>query len=595
MQEYKVDNIEKDNVVKNGKSTNSTEPSAPVAVDFEETEDIDLATGPANIVNIIGEFGLYQLSLTVLAFIRYVCVAMMTNSGALLAPDMDFWCVTSNNQVNQSLVKDHGHKLDIWKNNCTFIHNQTKSKCTQWIYNTTTNDLMLTDTFNLVCDRDWLRSAFQGSVSIGVMIASVVFGSCADEHGRKFTLRLCLIGSVIAGSISVIAPNYIIYTSVRSICTMCDLGIVGSLYITLVETLGNKTRGPVCVIVFTGWSIGVMIMPWVIEYLIDFRSVMTFTVVCHAITIPWLLTVGESIRWCLINGRLNEAEEEIQRICCWNISSLSAYEIQDRFKPIRAKFALAAEKYELELKETRSFSSILSRSLFGSFAKVGQIFQSRELTTATISIVWVAFTNELLYMFFTQVNSDVGGNVKLNYAIGGLMEILATFIAIYMIAKLRRRFSLSSTSLIISLSLFVFAFTHQNNSLAIPVLNFAKLAVSTLSSLVYVIVTELYPTNLRQTGMGLTSTLASLGAVSAPFIRKELADAIGLSAVLLILFVIPITAALIITYYLRETKDVELPDSVDEIIKSEKLSGKVVSTKLTDVEPVNHISNESKV
>jgi len=544
--------------------------------------EIDEENGRTNLATLIGEFGNYQLSLSVFSFIRYVCVAMMTNTGPLIAPTLDFRCQPPGSMLNSN----HLANLTV-RNECFYTttngSDSSEQKCLTWNYNTTEYGTTLTDTFNLVCDRDWLRSLFQSTVSVGVVVASILFGSFSDQHGRKATLNICYVISLLAGSFSIYAPTFMSYAISRAICSMSDLGIVGSLYTIIVETLGNKHRGTVCIIVYTGWSVGVMIMPWITGYYNNFRHVMMFTVACHLLTLPWMFTVGESIRWLLINGKVEEAEKEIKRIHGWNSfgrrsdDRKSFARIRISFNQMKLKYIAIAERKRLADKSSTLASNgfmLAIRSLFGGFRKVCQIFRSKELVVTTVTIIWITFNSELMYMLFIMINSDVGDNAKLNYAIGGLMETLATLIAIVLISKFTRRCSLTTTLLIISCSILGLSFTHHHSTLSILVLNFTKLAVSTLSSLIFVVSTELFPTDLRQTGIGLASTLGSCGAVVAPFIRKELTDMIGMTNVLLLLFFFPLSAATLVPFFLRETKDAELPDDIDEITAEEEILDK---------------------
>ena len=549
-----------------------------------ETTAVTITTSPAkslNIADLIDEFGLYQCSLTIVTFIRYVCVAMMTNTGPLIAPTMAYSCLPSRQieaLIDYPNAKDHSQYL---MQKCQLkLKDGSDYKCTEWIFDQQEHGTTLTDTFNLVCDRDWLRSAFQSSVSVGVVIASVVFGSFSDEYGRKLTLKICCVISLLAGLVSCWAPNFTVYTISRAICSMSDLGIVGSLYTTIVETFGSKYRGTTCLIVFTGWSMGVMIMPWITDYFRNFRSVMMFTVACHIATLFWLFTVGESIRWLLVNGRIEEANAEVHRICNWNsVSKAEMVKVDEKFCNHKAKYqpvadrneAIRIEQLSIEEQQGKSYRysrymKIVLKAAFGGFFKVRQIFASRELIITTVVIIWTTFNSELLYMLFIMINSDVGDNIKLNYAIGGLMELAATLISIVMIERLTRRLSLSSTLTIISVSMLCLAFTHRDPHMSVWALNFTKFAISTLSSLIYVTVTELFPTSLRQTGMGLAATLGSLGAVIAPFIRTELTDIFGMTNVMLMLSLFPLSAAILIPFYLRETKGVELADDVDDVV-----------------------------
>lgn len=530
--------------------------------------------------DIIGEFGFFQLSLTLITFVRYIVLAMMTNTGPLIAPSVDFSCdlpdsievsIPPNTTINNLL-----------KNKCTLdLKNGQKYDCVQWNYDKSRYGITLTDTFDLVCDREWLRSAFQSTISFGIVMAAVVWGSVSDKNGRKFTVKITFVLSLISGTVSYFAGSLSLYAISRSVCSFSDLGLVVSLSTTIVETLGNKFRGPVCIIVYTGWAFGVMIMPWLTEYFKDFRQLMLFTVVLHICTLPWLMTMGESVRWLLVNGKIEESRKELKRITRWNLrgDESSLMEVDKKFEQLKKKFVLLEEKRN-KIKPTQTLSehksshflrrifsncSNIINALFGGITKVAELFQTKELGRTTVTIIWITFNCELLYMLFIIINSDIGDNVKMNYAIGGIMETLATVFSLIIIGKVTRKLSIVVNILTVSSLCLVFAFTHSHPIAAVYMLNSTKLAISILSSILYVTTTEIFPTNLRQTGFGLTGTISSLGAVVAPFFRTELSELIGMRQVLIIVSMMPLTAVIIIPLFLRETKGVELPDNVDDI------------------------------
>lgn len=608
--------------------------SEPVsAINLSETKDI-------TVTDIIGEFGLYQCSLSIITFIRYVCVAMMTNTGPLIAPDMDYYCILPDSLTN--ILNKNGtiylenhlkNACQVWIPPWTIIDDFTnKSKtiltenntynCINWTYNTSQVGRTMTDEFNLVCDRDWLRSLFQSSVSIGVVLASLFWGTLSDKRGRYYTMKMCYIVSFISGSISFLAPNFMIYVTARSVCSLGDLGLVVSLATILVESVGNQYRGAVCIVVYLGWAIGVMIMPWITNYFKDFRLLMLATIVLHIITLPWLLLKDESVRWLLINNNFSEALIEVKRIVQWN-KCLGLHQTtqehkstDDKFEQLRLRFKLDSNdesehndtdhpiessafikcsdkknvgcdaNCEHEFQRTdvaikvvacdKSSQSIADEtrkhgiddnqdSLLASLGKVRQLFQSRELSITTLTLVWVTFNSELLYMSFILINSDVGDNLYANYAMGGLMEILAALISCVIISNVTRRLSLTLSLLCISVICFTLAFVYEDAKLVLWLLSAAKLAISTLSSLVYVTAIEMFPTDLRQTGSGACATFGSMGAVVAPFICSQLVNVIGMNYVLALFSISSTTAALLIPFFLRETKGVELTDKLDEL------------------------------
>lgn len=517
------------------------------------------------VCDIIGEFGLYQFCLVLITFIRYVGLAMITNTGPLITPDVDFWCDIHSNLTNLNVSKSENVDLNSYlKRKCSY-------ECTEWKYNTSQYGVTLTDTFDLVCDRDWLKSAFQSTISAGVVMAALVWGSVSDLNGRKFTLNVTFVLSFISGLVSFMTEDLIVYTISRSICSFADFGLVLSLSTIIVETLGNKYRGAACILVYTGWACGVMLMPSITDYFQHFKSLTLFTLVIHLLTLPCLMTIDESVRWLVVNERFDEAKLEVKRISRWN---------NKNFREIGEKIEYLGEKFQLQLKQKEnkkieqdkqlsdlpigvsSFKKVY-QSLFKSIAIIAKLFKSKQLALTTLTLIWVTFNCELLYLLFIIINSDIGNNVKLNYAVGGIIETLATLFAIVIAQKVTRKISVSFNLITISLLCLIFSFTFSHPIYSLYMLNLTKFAISTLSSLVYLVTSEVFPTNLRQTGFGFTCTVGSFGAVVAPFVQKELAETIGVRQVLLILTLTTLSAAPLVLIYLKETQGVELSDNCD--------------------------------
>lgn len=545
------------------------------------------------VTDIIGEFGLYQFSFTVVTFIRYICVAMMTNTGPLIAPDMDYYCQlpddilqlhnkttqfdANTNRQQQQVNLTVKNACEVWLGPGRLIELTTNSNgllinntytCSHWSYNGSALGRTMTDEFELVCDRDWLRALFQSFVSIGVVLASLFWGTLSDKRGRYYTMKICFMVSLISGSVSFLAPNFITYALARCVCSLGDLGLVVSLATTLVESVGNKYRGAVCIVVYLGWGIGVMIMPWITDYFRDFRALMLATVLLHLGTLPWVMAKKECVRWLLINRRFEEAKLEVLRIVHWNkwrfFGELSQEErliIEEQFELLKGRFEATNKVIEADhLDENKQQSPVIA-----SFQKLQQLFESKQLSTTTLTLVWVTFNSELLYMSFILINSDVGDNLYVNYAMGGLMEILSALISCIIISNVTRCLSLASSLLCIALLCFILAFVYSDARIAVWLLSAAKLAISTLSSLVYVTATEMFPTDLRQTGFGACSTFGSMGAVVAPFICSQLVNLFGMHYILILFGLSSASAAILIPFFLRETKGVELADTLHEI------------------------------
>ena len=78
---------------------------------------------------------------------------------------------------------------------------------------------------------------------------------------------------------------------------------------------------------------------------------------------------------------------------------------------------------------------------------------------------------------------------------------------------------------------------------------------------IYTITPESYPTDIRNTGLGLCSTISRVGMLIAPLLSGALIDSMGLDAggyVAVVLYSACVFAAGALTLLLRETKDLNI-------------------------------------
>lgn len=313
----------------------------------------------------VGDHGSYQLFITILLFNRYILLGLMANSGSLLTPDVTFYCklpmeeivaimpnITTKNQTEQEIEMKEEFKricqLDLHLYQRAYLNtslNQVASKAANKQLNTTlaksfghkfntTNNIRectdftydeapdqgrtMTSEFDLICDRDWLRSLFQSLLSVAIVVGYVFWGTFSDKYGRFKAQKLCMIVSFLAGASSIFAPDFWTFAITRSLCSFGDLGLVVSLTTTVVELVGNQYRGLSVAIVNFGYALGVACLPYIVSYFQDFKLMIAFTVLCHLLTVPFVLTTNESIRWLLTNRKYKSAKKELKRINKWN-------------------------------------------------------------------------------------------------------------------------------------------------------------------------------------------------------------------------------------------------------------------------------------
>ena len=83
--------------------------------------------------------------------------------------------------------------------NLNEIPSSSLKSCQRWIYDRSVFSSTLITKFDLVCDRDWMKSLVGMMYMIGLFLGSLVVGFAADRYGRKPTLMISMMGLSLSG------------------------------------------------------------------------------------------------------------------------------------------------------------------------------------------------------------------------------------------------------------------------------------------------------------------------------------------------------------------------------------------------------------
>merc|ERR1712130_745906 len=188
-----------------------------------------------------------------------------------------------------------------------------------------------------------------------------------------------------------------------------------------------------------------------------------------------------------------------------------------------------------------------------SAGNVFDLFKTPHLRKSTLIMFYLWFTNNL--------GKLVPGNLHMNMMVSGALEILAYTVAIFAFLKLGRRFSLSSFMAFAGAALLLTQAT-ENQTAKTVLAQLGKFAITASFAMVWQYGAEIFPTQVRNIGLGSSSFVSRLGSISAPFIGREL-GAISPLVPALIFGITPILGSLL-TLLLPETKGRVLPDTIQE-------------------------------
>lgn len=127
--------------------------------------------------------------------------------------------------------------------------------------------------------------------------------------------------------------------------------------------------------------------------------------------------------------------------------------------------------------------------------------------------------NAFVYYGLSLNSTNLSGNKYLNFILVCLVEIPGNLLAWVVMNRLGRRTCLVGSLLICGVTCLASGFVSENYIwLMILLFLIGKLAITASFAVVYVHTSEMLPTIIRSSGVGLLATFSRLGALVSPFV-----------------------------------------------------------------------------
>jgi OCT family organic cation transporter-like MFS transporter 4/5 len=176
-------------------------------------------------------------------------------------------------------------------------------------------------------------------------------------------------------------------------------------------------------------------------------------------------------------------------------------------------------------------------------------------------------TNPFVYYGLSLSTDVLGGNPYLNYLLSSIVELAGALACQYFLQKVGRTRPYFINFLMVAVSLIAIGFVPENMTWLIVILFLVgKFSISFNFNAIYIITAESYPTIIRNSIMSVCSASGRIGAMLSPYVSLLAAYWTPLPFVL---FGACSAFAGILDFLIRpETKDVDLPESLADIIPS---------------------------
>ncbi|KAL6878436.1 hypothetical protein ACP4OV_012606 [Aristida adscensionis] len=340
-------------------------------------------------------------------------------------------------------------------------------------------------------------SFFAGWLAGGFLLATL-----ADSRlGRKKMLVVSLASMSIAGVLTAFAPNVWAYAAlrfasgfVRSMVTTCAL-------VLSTELVGKKWRNTVSVASFFCYTVGFISLP-ALGYMLreaSWRNMYLSTSVpclCYAVLLCFL--AQESPRWLLVRGRKQDAVKTLRQIAALNGSTCDA-----------TSFSML---YACNIQEGAGASG------GGAFGTVKMVWGRRWALERLAVTMAVGFGVGMVYFGMPLGVGSLGSNLYLSVTYNALAEVPSACLSWVLVGWINRRSSMVAlAAAAAACSLACVAIPRDNAS-------WARMAAETLSffatctafDVILIYATELFPTAVRNSAVGLVRQAMVLGGAAAP-------------------------------------------------------------------------------
>ncbi|XP_004556997.1 solute carrier family 22 member 6 [Maylandia zebra] len=396
--------------------------------------------------------------------------------------------------------------------------------------------------WSLVCSLRPLKQMIQTIYMGGVLTGAIVYGSLSDRFGRRSVLIWSYLQLAVLGCSSALSPTYSTYCIFRFLSGMAVSGVIINGVSLKVEWITTKTRTVVGTLSSFFFTFGQMVLAGLAYWLRDWRKLQMVVCAPNFLFFAYSWWYSESARWLVLNQRSEDALKSLHRVARINGKS----EMID--------------KITVEVLHSHMNKEIESaRSTFTVF----DLLRTPGMRRISICLMAVWFSTSFAYYGLAMDLQKFGVSIYLMQIIFGAVDIPAKLFALGILSYLGRRVSqavcLFFSAAIIFANIFV---PTDMQTLRTTLACLGKAFTSASFTTVYLYTGELYPTVIRQTGMGFVSTMARIGSMAAPavLILDEVLPALpslvyGGSAVLAGCF----------ACFLPETLNVPLPDTIEDV------------------------------
>ncbi|XP_043561305.1 solute carrier family 22 member 5-like isoform X1 [Chiloscyllium plagiosum] len=364
-----------------------------------------------------------------------------------------------------------------------------------WMYNTDRYMSTIVTEWDLVCDNNW-KGPFTTSIFfLGVLCGSIISGQLSDRYGRKVVLFGGIALQTILNLIQLASQSWEMFCVLHFFVGVGDIASYIAAFVLGTELLRKSERIAytalgVCIF----YAFGYMLLPLCAYYIRDWRMLLLTLTLPEILYVPLWWYIPESPRWLLTQGYVEQAEAILKDAARKNGITHPGVIFDTTCHSTEPVDRNRHEHNYLDLIITANIRNVTILSFF----------------------IWMI--SNIGYHGLSLNTPNMHGDPYINCFISAASEILVYVIVWWLMRVSPRRITTASMFILSGGVLLLVQFVPSTLQIMITVLLIiCKSGATAVYTIIYIFTSELYPTVVRNMGLGACSMASRIGSVISPY------------------------------------------------------------------------------
>ena len=493
--------------------------SSPVKVnDPNKTKDLDTTLAES-----VGKFGWFQVWLLAILFFCQATFATGVYTSVFSDYTPRHHCVGD---------QEEAFNLTKWEEEserCGLLSDDNVTECSMWAFDKSVIHNSASSEFGIVCDKAVLKTLSGTLKMSGLLVGSFVFGWMSDVFGRVLSLTLAGVLLFISQVLAGFSTNYIMFSVMNIFMAAGGIGSYLISFVLLFEWISPEYRTTASASAQVPFALGFLytvLIAWTVS---SWQPLQFALAAPNIVFIVFPFILPESPRWLVSQKKYQKAMKSIR---------------------------FAAKSNKLPAPEEGIEDKSESCDSFGIGVLVAHpVLRYRLLI---MSFNWIVVT----LCFYGLILNSAGQDLFIGMSSSAAVELLAYILTIFLMDIFGRRPILTICQIVSGCCCVCAGFIPQDFFwIRLFFSSIGKMGASAVFSVIFIYTSELFPTCVRNSSMGLCSTVARIGAMLAPSIASL--DSVLPMLPFLVMGGAAITAGCI-SFALPETRGTKLPETLEQ-------------------------------